>query len=697
MQKVENMLLRLGFSLVVLLSAFLLFILEPLVGKIVTPGFGGTSGVWSACLLFFQLALLSGYLLAYSLALTPVKVQSIIYAVILIASALLGHLAPPNAWVCNDFENPIMDLFRLLVSNLALPFMVLSSTSVVMQVWYRFAGLGNPYPLYSLSNIGSLSALLAFPLLLEPMLTISDTEHTWTAVYLFLAVLGICLSAATFFRKSDALPMPSKEVNEVESDNAIRPSARDYLWWFFLSACGSIALLAFTTYITLDVSPIPLFWIMPLAVYLLSFILLFGYPQIYKRKIFAYVWTILWLSEIFVRSRHDLTVQVALNLCLLFAICMVFHGELVDSRPAARFLPGFYLAMAAGGALGGIFVNFIAPSMFAFYWERFLIIDLLAVVTIILVARGRFRTVAGKENQKTVGWDAAISDIAIATMAVFCIALSAVQIFFLRQDVVAESRNFYGSIRIIKKRSKTGGVQTSMVHGVVVHGREIDGKPGIKWEPGYVAFSLAREGAKNRPLNCAVVGLGVGQFAIFGKDGDTIRYFELDPKVGDLARDYFSFLRRSHARVSITTGDGRLTLAQEPKDSFDLIFLDAFNGNAIPVHLLTTEAMQVYLDRLRPHGILGFNVSNRYLDLVPVLGNLARDLKLTSTAINVDNVTYVLLSRDAQIFNMIPEISESSGEQFTPIYMIKVIGDKNKVWSDDYANLLPYIRKRDEE
>ncbi|MBX9693903.1 MAG: hypothetical protein K2Z81_16065, partial [Cyanobacteria bacterium] len=402
MQKLENTCLRMGFCLVVLIGAFLLFILEPLVGKIVTPGFGGTSGVWSACLLFFQLALLSGYLLAYSLALMPVRMQAIIYALLLICSAIFGHVSQQSAWDCNDFEHPVGELLQLLMRNLALPFMVLSSMSVMMQMWYRLAGLGNPYPLYSLSNIGSLSGLLAFPFIVEPTLAVSATQEVWTAIYYFAVAIGLCLCVAAFRSGTVTSSVPSNMVSEEQQETEKKPTSRDYLWWCFLSTCGSVALMAFTTYITLDISPIPLFWVLPLAVYLLSFILLFSYPRIYERRVFAYLWTILWLSEIFVRSRHDLPIQVSLNLLLLFCICMVFHGELVHSRPKARDLPGFYLAMAAGGALGGIFVNFIAPVVFAFYWERLLTIDVLAVVTIALIATGRFRAAPGEAAQQSM-------------------------------------------------------------------------------------------------------------------------------------------------------------------------------------------------------------------------------------------------------------------------------------------------------
>ncbi|MCA9800468.1 MAG: hypothetical protein KC777_00700, partial [Cyanobacteria bacterium HKST-UBA02] len=354
---------RILFVLSVLVGAFLLFILEPLTGKLLTPGFGGTSGVWSTCLMFFQIALLGGYLIAYAISSLPSSKQSLIWGALVAVSVISAGLPDRSVFVCHDFQNPSPELLGLLLVHTGLPFVVLSSISVMLQSWYRKAGHGDPYPLYSVSNLGSVLALFAFPFLIERHLTVSMTCQIWTWIYYLLAILLLYLSSV-IFRSEESTAEPEEKEAPV--------SAPLIAWWCGLSALGSATLVSFTTHITQDVSPVPLLWIMPLGVYLLSFIILFSRPGAYRRIPFAYLFAFLAIAEPFISRQffvEDFIIPVTTTLALLFVTCMILHGEIIMSRPAPRRLPLFYLSIATGGALGGIFVNFVAPAIFSMYWE----------------------------------------------------------------------------------------------------------------------------------------------------------------------------------------------------------------------------------------------------------------------------------------------------------------------------------------
>lgn len=683
------------FSLAVLLGAFLLFTLEPLVGKLVTPGFGGTASIWSTCMLFFQVALLGGYLLAYSLANFSAKKQSIIYMILVAVSCFFAFLPLRDAWVCNDVNNPSIELMALLTMKLALPFIVLSSVSVMMQSWYRYVGLGNPYPLYSVSNIGSVAALFVFPALLEPNLTVPQTSTWWTAAYFVL--VAVCIGMGVLNLKKGSKEQVSEEASSGEPDQP--PSLKDFLWWCFLSAGGSVVLLSFTTYITQDVSPIPLFWILPLGVYLLTFILLFSYPRTYLKRTYAYAWTIFWLSELFVRASDDFWPLVFINLGLVFLTCMVFHGEMVNSRPHPKYLPKFYLSMAFGGAVGGVFINFIAPYIFTTYIERQLSIVVLGMLTMFLVFKGRFAfdQAPGDDKKPLYRWGTPLNNVLISLLSILSIAL-AVALFAIpaivgKEAVIAEERNFYSSIKITKEIID-GKECVAMVHGRIVHGREFDSGAGSYWEPVHLAYSLARSEVQDRPIKLGVIGLGVGANAAFSKKGDSIRFYELDPKVEHMAKDYFSYLKKSEAKVDVLIGDGRNVLNREDSNQFDLLLIDVFNGNAIPVHLLTKESMEVYLKHLNENGMIGMHVSNRYLDLVPVIGRLSKEFNLATKTIRTKTTIYVYLSRKQDYFSKLDAVLEENKDVYKNIKVEQTPVDGNlKVWTDDYVNLLPYFKK----
>lgn len=693
------------FSLAVMLGAFLLFTLEPLVGKLVTPGFGGTASIWSTCLLFFQVGLLGGYLLAYSITTLDIKKQTFIYMALLVVSIFFAFLPSRDAWICNNVNNPSVELMLMLSANIALPFIILSSISIMMQTWYRYQGLGNPYPLYSVSNIGSVAALFAFPVILEPTLTVTSTSQYWTWSYIGLVAMCVFLGVFTLLKGDKAAADAEDEKVSEESDDqkAVNPpTIKDFFWWCLLSTGGSIVLLAFTTYITQDVSPIPLFWILPLGLYLATFILLFSYPKTYLKRTFAFLWMIFWLAELFVRASDQFWPLILINLSLVFLTCMVFHGEMVASKPHPKYLRHFYLSMAFGGAVGGVFVNFIAPYIFTTYLERLISIISLCLLTFYLLFKGNYST-ASKEIQLKDNfhrWATPLVNVMIFLLCGLSLALAAALIavptFFQGDSVLAEERNFYSSIKITKEL--VGGKPcVTMVHGQVVHGRELETGLGTYWEPVRLAYTLTREKIGDRPLNLGIIGLGVGANVAFAKEGDSVRYYELDPKVEHLARDHFSYLNKCKAKVEVKTGDGRNVLDREDPQHFDLLLVDVFNGNAIPVHLLTKEAMQIYLKHLKPDGLIGMHVSNRYLDLVPVVSKLGFESGLETRTIRTKTTIYVLMSRKKDYFDKLPQILEENKDIFKNIkYESPRFDKKDRVWTDDYVNLLPYFRQPNE-
>lgn len=682
--------LKIAHLLAVLCGAFLLFSLEPLAGKLITPGFGGTAGVWNACLLFFQIALLAGYFFAYAVSRFSPKKQALAFAGFLLVAAFFAVLPDRQAWVGHNIKQPAAELISLLCLHLGLPFVMLSSISVMMQTWYRYAGFGNPYPLYSISNIGSMAALFAYPFLIEPNLTVSATSQWWTWFYYGLTALLIILAANNFLHGR----VPN---TEEDSPAAAEPSVKDKIWWITLSAGGSAALLSFTTYLTQDISPMPLLWILPLSVYLLSFVILFSYPKAYLRRLFTYLWIIIGLAEPFMVNMFfgdNYVLLITINLLLLFLICMFLHGEIVESRPEAKRLPGFYLCIATGGALGGAFINFVAPAIFSMYVDRQVLLSLLGCLVIYLVIKGHYRIYSSAqimENRWRRGLAIFNRTLLFILPALF-VFLYVFLAFSPNQELVTAKRNFYSSIKIIQTK-RDGIPAILMIHGRVIHGIEYIGNgdnngPGIYWKPVSLAFKLAHNHYPHRPLKIGVLGLGAGFSAAFAKPGDAITYYELDPKVVEMARKYFSFLRNTKANTIINTGDGRITLAAQMPQQFDLLLIDAFNGDAIPVHLLTKEALNLYLRHLQPNGLLVFNVTNKYINIIPVLGNLAKAAHLKAYVVTEETSSYVLLSHDDMYFAKLADISDIDQVTINP-----VMADENQaLWTDDYVNIIPYIK-----
>lgn len=674
-------------SVLVFLGAFLLFAVEPLTGKIITPSLGGTSTVWIICLLFFQLVVLGGYLLTYVLSRFPRRMQVVTYILLFALSLLWAHV--PNVWSFDYKTDPTWVLLAALTVHLGPPCIVLSSISGTMQVWQAATGSINPYKLYSLSNLGSFAALLMYPTLIEPQFTVTTTLWIWQAIY--FALFALALPSAFFvwrhFGSSASMQAwaSAGESGQIEEGG---PGKKEIALWLFLSTLGSAGLVAFSNYITTDVAPVPLLWVLPLAIYLVSFVIAFARSNM-KTDLIVQFWIPTVIAEP-VSMCISPAVVLLVNLILLFQLCLVTSAELAASKPAPRFLPSFYLALAVGGALGGVLVALVAPLCFNFAGERSVVI---LIFTVYQLFSGQDFS---KKRQLTV-------------KIVLSILMTLVLGFWLiagTPDIVHRERNFFGSVSI-----KHEDDMLSLYHGRVKHGQQFldPAKGGVDvylyGPPAALVFAFLHA-THNAPLDVGVIGLGTGSMAIEAQKGDQITFYEMDPKVESIAQRWFTYLKHSLADVSIQIGDGRL-LVQNSQHVFDGLCIDAFSGDAVPVHLLTVEAMKAYLQHLKPNGLLFFHITNAFLDIAPVIGNVAKELHLEGCELVMKEVRYVVLTQDPATMRAFVAFAQEQGKNFSNSNWVKKDPTPTtvttlptrpdlKVWTDDYSNLFSVLKWRNE-
>ncbi|MFN8658504.1 MAG: fused MFS/spermidine synthase [Candidatus Obscuribacterales bacterium] len=668
------MIAKASFASTILLGAGLLFLIQPLVGKIVTAQFGGSAAIWCVCLLFFQLALLLGYMATYVLTRLPIVAQAIAYGLVWILSLLFLSLPPPQSWYLNVSNAPVLSLLSLLALYLSLPCLLLSSLSGLLQSWYAHDSQNDPYPLYSLSNIGSMSALLLYPLLIERFMGVAQSLVLWKIGYMIVAALAVVSSILILHRRLSSVPAaPSSSAPQSAPPAAVAPpTLSHFISWLGLSALGCMVLLVYTTYITQDVAPVPLLWVIPLALYLLTFIICFADERNYSPRFYLYTGPALWLLEPFL---HEFVLADLLCvLSMLFCFCMVTMGELYRRRPSPTHLPSFYLAIAGGGVLGSLFVNVAAPALFDNYAERYIVI----VAMLIICLRVSFAT---RQSQSSVRF----SVIYVVMFVVGCSLMQLSQVFATDQSIVARLRNFYGCLTVVQVEN-----ELRLISGAIIHGSQnID--PSVKLEPtsyyvrsgaiGYID-KLVREVRGSQPVKYGIIGLGVGTLAAYGRPNDQVVFYEIDPKVKVVADRYFTFLASSPATLKLVIADGRKALEQERDQNFDMLLLDAFNGDLIPSHLLTQEAIRLYLRHLKPDGVLLVHLSNRYADLEPVVANLAAVMKLQAVTINTKHGKFVAVSNAP-----LPVMPAASEIFIAPSRLDPSIG----IWTDDYSNLFSAI------
>jgi hypothetical protein len=670
------------FAFTILVSAFLLFQVQPVIGKIILPWFGGSAAVWTACLLFFQVALLAGYLYAHALVryLKP-RVQAVVHVGLLAVSALTLAVYPNAASQPYSAGDPTWRILLLLGRTIGLPYFLLSTTGPLVQAWYarRFAG-SMPYWLYALSNAGSMFALLSYPFLFEPVFSTHEQARMWSWGYLAFAV--VCAAAAL------GAPARAQAPEEAEAPS---PGLRQYILWLALPACASALLLAVTNHMSQNVAAVPFLWILPLSLYLLSFILCFAGDGWYRRNPYLQLLAVALGSMAYAAAgAGNLPIKpvVVLFSLGLFTCSMACHGELAMLKPQPRFLTHFYLAIAAGGALGGLAVGFIAPRVFNGYYEMPL--ALVGCAALILAV---LKTDPALDWFRRWTQPAPIASLALVlALAVFV----AIELQQSASGVRLRVRNFYGELTVKDSGPPTALDATrTLTHGTITHGNQFLNParrdlPTTYYGPATGVGLAIRDRGNARAVRVGVIGLGTGTLAAYARPGDYYRYYEINPLVVQVARSEFTFLADCHGKLDVAMGDARLSLEREQPENFDVLAVDAFSSDAIPVHLLTREAMDLYFRHLRSDGILAVHISNRHLDLQPVLTEEARATGRMARVVDTEDdddtgvfaATWVLLTGRASDFDN--EIRANSN----PVPRGWRVG----LWTDDYSNLFQILK-----
>ena len=688
------------FSISIFLSAFLLFQIQPMIGKAILPWFGGTPAVWSTLMLAFQVLLTGGY--AYSTWLARKSNRQVYVHIALLAGAVLVPmvrwalgLSPVIPSISVDTRHiyaqssPILEILEVLLLSSAIPFFVLSTNGPLMQAWFSRLYSSSSYArLYALSNTGSLLGLLTYPFLIEPNFSLRFQGWMWTLGFLLFGLLTGWIA----FR-SGRVPAPSTiRPDPVKRTNPTSPALLSL--WLLLSATASLFLLSVTNQISQEVAVIPFLWILPLSIYLISFILTFsGRPGFYQRKFHALLFVLSAGFTLFVMlnaTQIHVYWQILAYSLVLFEVCMLCHGELYLLRPEAEHLTTFYLMISVGGALGGIFVSLLAPLIFNGYWEFF--VGLAMTVAIFLtILRSEPGTLAARARFITL---------------VFVLVTGMLSFLDSRfSSALFAERNFYGMIRV-RGLLPSGSREPAyiMSHGITVHGLqfirpELRHLPTTYYVPGSgVGLAIQNHPRAGNSLRVGMLGVGTGTLAAYGQLGDIYRLYEINPVVIDLAQGqggYFSFVQDSQAEVTMVAGDARISLelelARGDEQNFDVLVLDTFSSDSVPVHLVTKEALALYLAHLAPDGMIAAHITNLHLDLQPVFWQLAQYHHLSMARIEYQGDAnggyashWILLARDPALLQ-IPAIQEKS------VYLSGYSTDLS-LWTDDYSNLFQIFK-----
>lgn len=674
------------YAVTIFVSAFLLFLVQPVMAKQILPWFGGSAAVWTTCLVFFQSTLLAGY--AYSdltvHRLMP-RSQVRLHIVLLLVSLVALPIVPGADWKPLGTENPSWRILGLLAVTIGLPYFLLSTTSPLIQAWFARTRPGaSPYRLFALSNLASMLALAGYPFLLEPWAPTRAQALGWSVGYALFVLL--CAAAGWSSVRSAGAQAPVAGAKDGANDRADEPPpapARQLLW-AALAATGSLLLLAVSNHITQDIAAIPLLWIAPLAIYLLTFILCFDASGWYRRGVFlpavaAALGVMAW-TKADPAYTHELALQIGVFCTGLFIACMFCHGELARLKPAPKYLTRFYLMISLGGAGGAVLVGIVAPLVLPANFELIGGLALCALLLLWQVRRGHvvFVVLAG----------------AALVAAIGC-GVWAVREFY--DDVIVAKRNFYGVLRVTEwSAGEAVNHRRSLIHGSIMHGTQFQA-PELRARPTSYYTQTSGIGRlleslhpRMDPLKVGVIGLGTGTIATYGAKGDTYRFYDINPQVIEIAQREFTYLADSAAKIELALGDARLSLEREPKQNFDVLAIDAFSSDAIPVHLITSEALAIYKRHMKKGGVIAFHVTNRYLDLVPVVQALADAQGLSAILIRDDTKDgmtstsdWVLLSDDNASLTK-PELANFA----TPIEP----RPDWRLWTDDFNNLLQVLK-----
>jgi SAM-dependent methyltransferase len=643
----------LQLSLLSLLSAFLLFQVQPMISKFILPWFGGSPGVWTTCMLFFQIVLFAGYAYAHLLTKLQRRTQFIVHGILVIAALICLPISPSDSWKPAGDEDPVGRILLLLLGTVGLPYFVLSSTSPLSQVWFTRSLPGQqPWRLYALSNLGSLAALLTYPFIIEPALDVTQQTWWWSGGFAVFALLSMYLSQ----RSSKIEPTVIEDVSAIPDE---RPPWWKRVLWVLLPALASVLLLATTNHVCQDVAVVPFMWVAPLSLYLITFIICFEHERWYVRSVWAFLAVVAILIAGLDKAIHTNTewdptpnflAEMAWCFGAMFLSCIVCHGELAKLKPGASRLTEFYLFMSGGGALGGLLVSLVAPRVFVTYleWPLGLMAALLVAVAALVVA------LWGIQKRLIRG------ALVVLFVAHGVFALMKMAELTLKVDKRIERvRNFYGAVNI--DEDWDDGLENTyrtLTHGGIIHGMQNLGAENREEPVTYYGrdsgVGLCLSALKDRPdAHVGIVGMGAGTTACYAQKNQQWRFYEINPDISRLARKHFTYLadaEKRGAKVETIIGDARLMLEREPDQQFDVLLLDAFSGDAIPVHLLTKEAFAIYRRHMKPDGIIVVHVTNSYLALAPVVEKLADDIGWKTTRViadedgDIDSTDYVMVT-----------------------------------------------------
>ena len=684
------------FALTVFLGSFLLFQIQPLIGKHILPWFGGTPAVWTTCMLFFQTALLAGYAYAHGASLLQRKRQIYLHLVLLGLSLLFFNITPSALWKPAAGDEPITRILLLLAATIGIPYLILSSTAPLTQHWFATLFPGkSPYRLYAVSNAASLLGLLTYPFIVEPNLPLERQAQIWGGLFILYAVLnGWC--AVRLLRTGSEKAGTDGQTNSTDTTDAThsRPGITSVLMWIALSACGSALLVSVTNQLCQEVAVVPFLWVIPLVLYLGTFTICFSRDKTYDRVL----WGLLLAGALVPGIRVlglgvnlGLPAQILIYLTVLFCFCMVCHGELAAQKPDPRHLTGYYLAIAFGGAAGGASVAIGAPLLLTDFGEYPLAVS---ATCLAIVASWYLQGVFDRmPHWLKVPVGAGVVAV-LLSMGVHLVRNEPGQIF--------EGRNFYGVLRVIHKTDNQGEKRTLM-HGRVAHGSQFtDGDLRTAAIAYYGAESGAGLALNHHParhkdnvsLRAGIVGLGAGTLAAHGRTEDTFVFYEINPDVIRISDEFFTYNRDSAATVEILEGDARIVmeaqLQRNNPQKFDVLMIDAFSSDAIPIHLLTRECFELYRQHLNDDGLLLFHITNRFLDLTPVVATHAGAAGLETVSISspADPAKGIwradwLVVTDNREFLDRPEVTSRSKavQPASPL-----------LWTDDFAGLWQVMR-----
>jgi len=721
------------FTSTLFVSAFLLFLVQPMVAKMVLPLLGGSPMVWNTCMVFFQMALLVGYAYAHGATrLLDGRVQVALHVALLVLPFsvlpfLIGpDTAPPTAGA------PIAWLLLLLAGAIGLPFFTLATSASVLQSWFsrtNHPSARDPYFLYVASNIGSFVALIAYPAVVEPSLSLHDQSRLWTAGYGVFAVLVIACALFAWRAGMKTSQVPG-QTTDIASADALPLTARRRAWWVALAFIPSSLMLAVTTYVSTDVGAVPLLWIVPLGLYLVTFIAAFsskaGTLLAVARKMFPLVLVPLALL-LSIRVTSNLALMLPLHLLTFVAAALLCHTRLADDRPAPAHLTEFYLWTSFGGMLGGLFNGLAAPLLFTRVFEYPLV---LAAACVILPG-----AIAMSVSRRAFALDFAVP-IAIGILMVATAWVGPTQVsvqhaasavpaliaFSARRrplrfamsigvltiggmtlgaaPILHAERTFFGVYRVTQDSK---GEYRALAHGTTLHGMQAlrgpeQGEP-LTYFHREGPFGQAFAGLSNvrQPKDVAVIGLGIGTLAAYAQPEQRWTFYEIDEAVERIARDprYFNYLEDCGERCRVVIGDARLSLAGQAGDQYDVMVLDAFSSDSIPMHLLTSEALALYLKGLRPNGVILFHISNRHLTLAPIVGRLAKEHNLAALANTDKNAPNWSRSRAPSIWVAMARDSKDLGTIVADARWKPVdVSASTPLWTDDFSNILSAIHFR---